>query len=245
MYSTERTLNQRIVGIDTSLPMTFDQLRVYYEDHRDAGALDELVVSHVELRRRAVDMYYVLAHIAATVPTDSQDRNIGYLVMHDAAPAHPSPPSDCLQSLLHSFSRSRTSRTPSAQVVDRDTFQRPSDDVCLRRHTFTQPCPLACVVTAGHSVGMTTPSPVHGKPRSSWFASLMYWLMVDEAKENDASMLGIAADSAVEPVSGMDQERCVMEHDFDRRTSAPGWRSEVEELEKLARGGRRMSKGKA
>ncbi|RPD56518.1 hypothetical protein L226DRAFT_253647 [Lentinus tigrinus ALCF2SS1-7] len=245
MDSYERTLNQRILGAESTYPVTFGQLGVGYDDHRDAEALDELVVSLIELRRKAPDAYYVLVHVAATVPTGSH-QTIGYIAIDDVPSTQSAPPTDCLHTLLQSISRSKPSRMPRAQVIDARPL--PLDDPCLRRYAFSEPCPLACVIAAGLSLGQHIPSPGHGKPSSSWCAALMYWLLVDEElSEKEPSMAGTRA---VEPISSsqvaIDRRRCGKDHDFKHRKLSTGWRTEVEKLEKeVAREGRRMERAKA
>ncbi|KAI0699740.1 hypothetical protein C8T65DRAFT_297514 [Cerioporus squamosus] len=217
--SQQRTLHQRIFRAEPGFPVTFDQLRVCYNDHRDAEALDELVVRRIELRRRPGDTYYVLVHIAATTAASSQDQVVGYVAVTDVPSPHSSPPPDSHRFLPHTFSRKSAARTASAQVIDRDALVLPRDDVCLRRHVFPTPCPFACVIAAGFSVGPQIPSAGHRKPRSSWFAALMFWLLEGEERVDEAAV---------------DQQRCELEHDFARRTGTAVWKAQVEKLEKEA-----------
>lgn len=246
MNSSHKTLNQRILHADSSLPVTFYQLQVNYEDHREEDDLDTLVVSRIDLRRTASDAYYVLVHVAATMPTDSQEwQAICYLAVDEVPSTESHSQRHCLQSILRVSSRSKTATIPRAQVVDHGALP---GDVCLRQHTFAEPYPLACVIAAGLFLADQNPYLGHSKPRSSWFAALLYWLMVPGGEKT--MVAGIAADRAVEPTShfqaAIDQQRRRFEDDCARRTKAVGWKVEVEELEKeVAREGRRMKKEKA
>ncbi len=229
--SQRTSLNQRIFGAGSSLPVTFDQLRVCYDDHRDEGVLDELVVKHIEVRRRPGDTYYVLVHVATSTAASSQDQTVGYVAVEDVLSPHSSPPPDCFQSIMHTISRKSPPRTASAQVIDYDAPMLSKDDVCLLPHTFPTPCPFACLIAAGLSVGPRLPAPGHGKPRSSWFAALMFWLLKGEEREDsDEASANVESKSR----GAVDQKRCGLEHTFARLSGAAVWKAQVDRLEKQA-----------
>ncbi|TFK83102.1 hypothetical protein K466DRAFT_590006 [Polyporus arcularius HHB13444] len=233
--SQRSSLNQRIFGAESSLPVTFDQLRVCYDDHRDEGALDELVVRHIEVRRTPGGTHYVLVHVATSTTAFSHDQAVGYVAVTDVPSSQSSLPPDCLHSLLHKLPLKKAPRTASAQFIDHDALVLPKDDVCLLQQTFPTPCPFACLIAAGLSVGPRLPAPGHGKPRSSWFAALMFWLLAGEERaDSDEAYANVELKSR----AAIDQKRCGLEHTFARMSGAAVWQAQVDRLEKeAARGG--------